>query len=237
MNEKINADIKSLKFIFERNKSFVLPMVIILTCIILFFQFVIPQFKILLAAQEEAKQASLKLQTLKENLNVLANTDEKTLDEQIRILNLALPLNKDFSGILNAIYYASQKTGVTLGNFSLQIGNLEDTKKKEDFPSISLLVPVTANAIGVNSFVETLAKTVPLSEVSIIKIKNIVSSVKLSFYYKSLGAQDYKEDSRINPLSQKGIDIINKLSLFENISSLAPVPISTASSQETTTPF
>lgn len=230
MNEKIDADLKSLKFIFERNKLYIFPIIIVMICVALFLQFIIPQFKILFAAQEEVKQASLKLQTLKENLNLLANTNEKSLDESLNILNLALPLNKDFSAILNSIYYASQKTGVSLGSFSLQIGDLAVTQKNDEFPSISLSIPVNANASAVNSFVETLSKTVPLSEVTIIKIKNIASSIKLSFYYKPLGFSDYKEGVRINPISQKGLGIINKLRGFENIFSFQQVPIATSSS-------
>ena len=236
MNEKINVDLKSLKFIFERNKPYILPSIIIVICIALFLQFVIPQFKILSLAQEEARLASLKLQILKENLNVLTNTDEKSLDSRLKILNLALPLNKDFGGILNSIYYASQKTGVSLGSFSLQIGELADTKKSVDFPSISLTIPISANAPAVNSFVEVLSKTVPISEVTIIKIRNVSSSIKLSFYYKPLGFTNLKEDARINPISQKGLGIINRLSLFENlfenIESFQQVPIATSSSQD-----
>lgn len=226
---KINTDLKSLRFIFEGNKPYILPSIIIVVCIALFLQFVIPQFRILFAAQEEAKQASLKLQTLKENLNLLTNTDEKFLDARLKILNLALPLGKDFTGILNSIYLASQKTGVNLGSFSLQIGDLQDAKKNDDFPSISLSIPVNANAVGVSSFVETLSKTVPLSEVTIIKIRDIASSVKLSFYYKSLGLSNLKEDARINPLTQKGLGIINKISGFENISPFQQAPIATSS--------
>ena len=227
---KINTDLKSLKFIFEGNKSYILPSIIIVVCIALFLQFVIPQFRILFKQQEEAKQASLKLQTLKENLNLLTNIDEKSLDVQLKILNLALPLSKDFSGILNSIYYVSQKTGVSLGTFSLQIGDLQDAKKNDDFPSISLSIPVNANAVGVSSFVETLSKTVPLSEVTIIKIRDIASSVKLSFYYKSLGLSNLKEDARINPLSQKGLSIIQELSSFENTSTVQKAPVATSSS-------
>ena len=232
MNEKINVDLKSLKFIFERNKPYILPSIIIVACIALFLQFVIPQFKILSLAQEEARLASLKLQILKENLNVLTNTDEKSLDSRLKILNLALPLNKDFGGILNSIYYASQKTGVSLGSFSLQIGELADTKKSVDFPSISLTIPISANAPAVNSFVEVLSKTVPISEVTVIKIRNVASSIKLSFYYKPLGFSNLKEDMRINPISQKGLRIINRLSSFENIESFQQVPIATSSSQD-----
>jgi Tfp pilus assembly protein PilO len=198
-------------------------------CIILFWQFVIPQFKILSTAQEEVRQAELRLQTLKENLNVLRNTDEKSLDAQLKVLNLALPLNKDFSGILNSIYYASDKTGVNLGNFSLQIGDLLDSKKKDDFPTISLAIPVNANVVAVNSFVEAISKTVPLSEVTLIKISNMASTVRLSFYYKPLGLSSYKEDARIIPLTQKGLTIIHKLSSFENASSFQKIPVATSS--------
>lgn len=230
MNEKINADLKSLKFIFDRNKHYILPAIVILISIILFWQFVIPQFNILLAAREEARQASLKLQTLKENLNILANTDEKSLDAQLKILNSALPLNKDFSGILNSIYNASEKTGVNLGSFSLQIGDLSDSKKKDDFPTISLSVPINSNAAGVSNFVETLSKTVPLAEITMIKIINIASSVKVSFYYKPLVFSNLKEDARIIPLTQKGLSMIQELSSFEDASSFQKSPVATSSS-------
>lgn len=229
MNEKINADLKSLKFIFDRNKPYILPIIIILVCTILFWQFVVPQFGILFAAQEEAKQASLKLQALKENLNVLANTDEKSLDAQLKILNLALPLNKDFSGILNSIYSTSQKTGVNLGSFSFQVGDILDNKEKDGFPTISLSIPINANAAGVSSFVEIISKTVPLSEIALIKIRDITSTIRLSFYYKPLGVSSYREDARIIPLTQKGLSLINKLSGFENASSFQKAPAATSS--------
>lgn len=217
MNEKINIDLKSLKFILDRNRPYIIPAVIILICLMLFWQFVVPQFKILFTAQEEAKQASQKLQVLKENLNVLRNTDEKFLDESLKILNLALPLNKNFTGILNSIYYASQKTGVSLGAFSLQIGNLTDSEGKDDFSTINLSLPINANVAAVNSFIETINKTVPLSEVTQIKTGNLTSTIGLSFYYKPLGFSSYEEDAGINPLTQKGLTVINQLNGFENI--------------------
>lgn len=237
MSGKINMDLKSLKLITDRNRPYIPSIIIILVCIILFWQFIIPQFEILSTAQEEVRQAELRLQTLKENLNVLTNTDEKSLDMQLKILNLALPLNKDFSGILNSIYYAAQKTGVNLGSFSLQIGNLLDSEKKDDFPTISLSIPMNANVAAVNSFVEVISKTAPLSEVTLIKIKDINSVIELSFYYKPLGFSNYKEDTRIVPLTQKGLTIINKLSSFENASSFPKVPVATSSSEKNSNPL
>lgn len=216
MNGKVNADIKSIKFIYERNKLFILPVAIMLICIFLLFQFVIPQFKSYLAVQEETKEALLKLDILEKNLNILANTNEEILDSQLKILSLALPLGKDFSGILNSIYYSSQASGVDLGSFSLQIGNLSSSESTGKFPTISVSIPVNGNVKAVNSFVETISNSVPLSEVSFIKVGDTLSTISLSFYYKPLGSSS-AEDVPLNPLSQKGLELIDKLSGFGNI--------------------
>ena len=219
MNEKINFDINSFKIIYARNKGLIFPTVIIFLCVLLFFQFVIPQFNTLFIAQKEVREATQKIEVLKENLNLLANTDENSLDSQFRILNLALPAGKDFSGVLNSIYYASQKIGASLGSFSFRIGDLSKSEKNEDFSTISLVVPVNAGAAAVNSFVETLAKSVPLSHVSFIKIGENSSSVNISFYYKPLGVSAPSDSDPIIPISQKGISLVNELNSFGNISS------------------
>jgi len=238
MNEKINADLKSIKFIFDRNKFYILPCLIIFACIILFFQFVIPQLKSLIAAREQVKKASLTLAVLKENLNVLVNTNENSLDAQLKILNLALPLDKDFTGILSSIYYTSQETGVSLGAFSLRIGDLGKEEKNDKFSTITLSVPVNSDVAGVISFVEKISKTVPLSEVTLIKIGEITSTINLSFYYKPLGIAGIKEDIRINPLPQKGLELISILESFGNSSSFTEqMPVATSSSETNANPF
>lgn len=218
MNDKINLDIKSLKFILEKNKPFIFPCLIIIVCIVLFFQFIVPQLKSLLVVQEQAKGASLRLKTLKENLNILTNTDEDHLDSQLQVLNQALPFSKDFSGILSSIYFASQKTGVALGAFSLKIGDLSDSQKDSKFPIITMSIPINSGVVGASSFVDVIGKTVPLSEVTLVKIGDRVSTVALAFYYKPLGLSN-KEDFRVKPISQQGLLLIGRLKSFENVSS------------------
>ncbi len=229
MNSKINADIKSIKFIFNRNKPYLLSSSIIFACIILFFQFIIPQFKTMLSAQKELREASLRLEILKENLNILTNTDENSLDQQIKLLNQTLPLSKDFAAMLSSIYYASSKTGVGLGSFSLRVGDLSKSEKNDKFPIISLSVPVNSDVAGVNSFVATISKTLPLSEITLIKIGDQTSTINLSFYYKPLGGYSDNTGARINSISQKGLALINKLKGFDNGFSDA-MPIATSSS-------
>jgi Tfp pilus assembly protein PilO len=221
MNEKINTDLKFLNMIFNKNKSYIFPIVTVLVSIILFFQFVIPQVNLLLKARKEARESSLRLEALKENLNVLTNVDEEILDSQLKILSLALPLSKDFSGILNSIYSTAQNTGVNLGSFSFRLGDLAQSENSDNFPVVKLLAPISAGVTKINNFVEAISKTFPLAEAYSVKVENISSTVSLSFYYKPLNASNYSQDVRIRPISQKGLTLINQLGGFKNASSAA----------------
>lgn len=232
MNEKIDADIKILKFIYNKNKPFILPAAIMLISVILFFQFVIPQFRELLTARKEVAAASQKLKTLKANLDVLSNVNEETLDSQLKILNLALPLNKDFIGILDSIYSTVQKIGVDLGVFSFKVGDLSESKSDGDFPVVKLSLPINSGIIATNSFVEAMSKTFPLSEVYFIKVGNMFSTVNVSFYYEPLGGSGYKLDAPISPISQKGITLVNQLRGFENEFSFSKPLVATSSASQ-----
>jgi hypothetical protein len=229
MKSKINLDLVSLKFIFDRNKFYIIPAIIILVSVVLFYQFVIPEFNALHEAQQEAKELSQELEIMKSNLNVLSNVDEDVLDSQLKTLTLALPLNKDAIRILNSIYATAQKAGVSLGAFSFAIGDISKSESKIDLPIIKLSVPIDADVIGVNSFIEIINKTVPLSEINSVKIGNKSSQIELSFYYKPLGNSNYSSNSQINPISQKGLTLISQLSGFEDASVVA-----TSSGQEQT---
>lgn len=224
MDEKISVDLKSIKFIYNKNKSYIFPVVVILISLILFVQFVIPQFGALQAAKKEANELSLKIEALKANLEILSNIDENILDSQFRIVTLALPMSKDFIGILNSIYSVAQKTGVSLGNFSLKIGDLAQSGSGDNFPAVKLLVPVNSDIVAINSFIEQISKTMPLVEVYSATIKGASSRIGLSFYYKSLDASSFSQADRVSPVSQKGLTLIDQLKKLSDTS--IPVELS-----------
>lgn len=233
MNEKINLDLKTLKFVLSRNRVYIIPVVIILISIILFFQFVVPQFNSFLMARQKMAEASLKLETLKSNLNMLMNTNEEKLELQFNTFNSALPSTKDFTGILDAIYSTAQKTGVGLGNFSFKIGNLSQAEASESIPTIKLSLPVEGGVIAINSFVEAISKSSPLVKVNLVKIGDISSTVDLSFYYKPLNYSQYSQDSPVIPLSQKGQNLLNQLNQLETSFSPQQIQIPVASPSAT----
>jgi hypothetical protein len=239
MNQKINLDFVSLKFILNRNKSYVFSALIILVSIFLFFQFVVPEFNSMLKSKQEADDLTAKLEMLKTNLNVLTNVNQDKLDSQYNTLTSALPVEKDVIKILNSIYAVAQKTGVSLGNFSFKIGNISKPEAADN-SLVTLSVPINSGAEAANSFIKTLSKTIPLSEIDSIKTTDEISTITLSFYYKPLGdASSYSQDVQINPISKSGLALIDQLDKFDDTTSLASSsalvsqsPVSTSSASQ-----
>jgi len=231
MKEEINANLKSLKFVFNKSKSYIFPSILIFVSILLFFQFVIPEFGLLFKAQEEVNALKAKTELLKKNLDMLTNINQDTLDSQYNTMILALPINKDYIEILNTVNVAAQKAGVNIGNYSFKVGSLGKSDSVDISPVIKLTVPIESGLTGSNIFVQIINKTVPLSQIDSVNIGNTSSSITLSFYYKLLDTSNYSQDALISPVSQEGLDLIDQMKEFRTASSFSmpAVPTATAS--------
>jgi len=215
MEKRVNIDITILKFLYARYKQFIIPGVVILVCFVLLITFIIPQLKALFELSTNAKKDSNRIIVLKNNLNFLSSLSDSALDSQLQIVSTALPTNKDFIGVINAISYAASFTGVSVSEFQLQIGDLSqaptDTSK---FSSLSLKLSVNGNTNDVNKFIEALYTTFPLSEVTSINIGDTSSTVEINFYYKPLPPVNYNDSTPINPIPSSRLKRINDLYNF-----------------------
>lgn len=217
MEGRVNTEIQSLKIIYNRNKHYIIPVVVIFVSIVLIIQVVIPQFKTLLKVREEAKKASIVLDELKKDLSVLESQDEEILKSQLKVSSLALPINKDFGGILNALYSAAQSSGVSMGKFLFQVGDLgSGDEKNTKFSTINLSLALNNDILAVNSFIDTIEKTLPISDISVIKTDNKTSNINLLFYYRILPSTSLKKGERIIPISQKNLELLSKIDDFNN---------------------
>ena len=220
MEKKVNIDIKSLEILFERNKLFVMPIVVILVSFILVAGLLIPQIQAFFSAKEEAKKVSENLEILKNNLTVLEKADKNSLDSKLSTVNQILPVSKDVVGILSALDTASRQSGVSLEEFSFQVGDLNGSPKEkgQDIPIINLSISVVGDTYSINNFMETMKKTAPLSEILLLKTGERISNISLSFFYKPLDSSLNKLNSQINSLSSEDLSLIRKLENFNNIS-------------------
>lgn len=215
MNNKIKATVNAFRPLVMQYKAFLVPVVIIIICSALLVKVIYPQFQSIFVLHQEATKAKEKLSVLKNNFSLLSELSDSTLDSQLKIVNAALPTNKDFIGIINAISYASSINGVSVGDFTLQIGDLSqqptDTTK---FSSISLNLSVNGNIDDINNFLSALSATLPLSEVTSINLGTFVSSVTVNFLYKPLPPVNYSDSTPIKPIKSASLKLINELSTF-----------------------
>ncbi len=239
MERRINTDIQSLRIIYNRNKYFIVPGIVVSVCIALIVLVIIPQIKSLFEVKEEALNASRKLAQVRKELKDLSSLDVGILESQLRTSTIALPINKDFGGVINAVYSAAAKTGVRLGQFSFTVGDLsEDEQKDAKSASISLTVALDNDIGTVNSFITEIQRTVPISGIDFVTTDNKISSVGLLFYYKVLPPSDTFKNLAITPLSQDKLSLLGKINNFNNA---MPIDLqsqpSTSSSVRSTNPF
>lgn len=214
-NEKVNLDLKTLKFLYVRYKDFGIPIIVIVVCLIVFVQFLFPQLQNLFALSQEAKNASGKISVLGENVKLLSSLDDLTLESYLKLVNAAVPKGKDFIGIINAISYASSFSGVEVKDFQLNIGDLsEDISDTNAFSWVSVSLSMDGGIDRLNTFIEGLNNTLPLSEIRNINVGASGSMIDVSFYYRAFSPIKQDDFSPIKPISSDGLALINSLSKF-----------------------
>ncbi|MCL6096446.1 MAG: hypothetical protein M1444_02055 [Patescibacteria group bacterium] len=217
MKKKVNIDSTTFWFLYGRYREYLLPIGVIFACILLFFLLIIPQFQNFLDTQEQAKVEANKLLVLRSNLNLLTNMDESQTDSQLQIASTTLPPNKDFSGILDGISAAANKAGVFLGDYEFQVGDISKPSLSiQSFPFLQLTLTINGGVNGVTKFMTELYKTVPLSEVTSVKVTNTNSEITAIFYYRPFPPLGFNNSAPISPVSSQGLSTINTLSLWNN---------------------
>lgn len=213
MTPKFSLDKGTYKVLYERYREYLVPFVAIFVCLVLILKIVIPQVQDFIATLNQAKEMQKEILVLKNNVQFLTSLSDSKLDSQMRIASSALPAEKDFAGILNAITAASARAGVSLGDFSFAVGELS-TKSAQiaGQPSIQVALTVSGDAFLAQRFIQELSKTVPLSEVLNVAISGRSSALTTVFYYKVFPPIQFVATKPIFALSQSEEQLLNKLS-------------------------
>jgi len=136
----------------------------------------------------------------------------------LNTLSLALPAEKDFAGIIDAISYVSAKTGVTVGNFEFSLGNLSASNfGGTAYPSTKIDLSLKGNAKNIANFTHEIIKTMPIAEVTAINIAGGTGSLTILFYYKPFPSQNISDQTQIAPLSAKQLSLMKEISSWNSV--------------------
>ena len=214
MKENTNIDINTIKLLYKKYKEHLVYILVIFTTFLLLLFTVLPRIKDLAKLNNERKIELNKISVLKNNLYLLSNLDDSLLNFQLSAASSALPSEKDFEGVLNAVSLASAKSGVSLNDYEFQVGNLSQglSDQTTGFPSLILAISIRGTPSQVVRFVGSLSRSMPLSEIVSISQNANNAAISIVFYYKTQPPILLNDSEKIAPLSEKGRGIINTLS-------------------------
>lgn len=210
-----HIDINILRLLYSRYKDFIVPFLVIVVVIGLFLKVTGPAIQDLFKGYEEQKTAMLTLGNMRNKLNFLKGVDDSSIDSQFRIVTRTLPVDKDFTGVLNAISDASNKSGAVLGGFKFVVGSLSKVEDISEYPSLNLSITLSGNVKAVDNFIGILVKTLPLSEVTKISSQMTSSTIAIDFYYKVIKPSKYDDSLPLSIVSANGRSLIDELSTFD----------------------
>jgi len=226
MKKNLSLGPYAIKELYLKNKDIIIPLFIILVSAILLFKFVMPQISSFVDSRSQRDEALKQLAILQDNYNYVSGLNDSVITSDTDTLTKALPLEKDFGGVLSAISSASIKSGVAVGNFEFQVGDI--TKPSTNVAgkaSMQLLINVQADSAGVINFLNRLSESLPISEVTSIDFNGGNAGITVLFYYRPFNKETISDTSVLKKQTKADEDLIVKLSGWKDNESLFTLPI------------
>lgn len=237
MNDKVfGLEIRTLQELYLKYKNYLTPALIIVVCFMLISQITIPQLNFLSQKLQEEKTERAKLATISKNLEILSNLNETTLDSQLQLATDALPIEKNFAGIINTVNLSANKAGVFLGDYEFSVGDLSKVGPGKNAPSMELVLSVNGGIAATGNFVGELYKSLPIAEVTSIMVTGNRSTVTALFYYKPfVGSSDATLPLQV--ISQDRVSLIKEISSWNNPRTLEQFNFVGTASANLSSPF
>lgn len=181
-------------------KPYIVPAGVILACFSLIVFLIIPQFQNWQASNQEAILTQQKLDSLNRNLTILSKIDTEGLNGNLQLAVKAVPNDKNFPSIINAITQASIISSVILDDYTFQVGDLGSSET--NVQSLQLVLTLKGNAQDVSRFIHALDNQLPFSEVTDIQISNNNSAqLTVVFYYEPFPKLTFDTTQTLAPLT------------------------------------
>lgn len=236
---KVDINRHALVLIYNRNKDYIVPLLIIFISFILFVKITIPSLNSLSTKQREVNFEKEKLPVLKNNLSVLNSMDNSTLNLQLSNATDAFPSGKNFTGVLNAISISANFAGVALGDYEFQVGDITNTTTPSTgLPNLQLTLNINGTVNSISRFINELYRTMPISEVSNIQIAGGRATINILFYYEPYLNKNIDETLRLSKLSKDDLELLKEISSWNNPKTLEQIqPIITTSPNASPSPL
>ena len=217
--------------------SFTTFVVAILICIVILIYLILPELNNWFSIRQEVVATRQRISVLQQNITFMNNLDRNVLNQQLLTSTEALPPQKDFATILSSISNASANSGVSLNDYSFQVGNIASSSGQSvatnQLTAIQVIVVVNGSIDQIRKFINTLENSLPLAEVTMINGSVPNTAVTINFYQKPFPTGNFSPDIPLTPITNDKVTLLQKLSQWQNTSGLQSKTPSTSSGSAT----
>lgn len=204
-----------------------------ISALFLFIYFVIPQIITWFSIRNEILATRERINILNQNITLINNLDPGILNKQVNTTTQALPFEKDFGAIVTALSIASLTSGISIDDFTFQVGDItiDEKTQKDNLSKIGLTITVSGSINALEIFLETLNEKLPLSEVVSVKGDAKTTTIIVQFYQKALPTTQFSGITplmSINPKEQSLIDTLDSwkpINMFPLVTSSSATPL------------
>lgn len=232
MNFNTEFNKENLKELYSENKLLVLPVVAIIISVFLLLFVILPQMLAFPSNKAQADEETVKLDKMQASYDLLSKTDEKTVDSNLTMAQLALPDKKDFESVLNAISIAAGNSSTQILNYIYQESNGNQTK----YPTIQFKIDIAGELKEATSFINELYKTYPLSNVISFTSSDGVTTFQVVFYYRAFPPITPDNRQMVVKMNQSEENALKTISEWSNSSQSSDNAAATPSASAST-PF
>lgn len=213
MNLPISLQNLSTRLIYLRYKRFFVPFILVVSSILLGFFVVMPQFNDYIKTKAQERAIAEENEKISKSIQILSGVTDSDLSTDLSVALSAIPLQKDYIGVLGSISEAAAKSGVGLSDFSFSIGNVS---KVDSNTPLQITLQVEGSIDAVEQFLTNLSTSLPLSSITKTDITGSSSQINIVFYYKEKPSAPKELSSTLTPLSLQDKALLQKLSTFTN---------------------
>lgn len=209
---------KTIKLYFYRFKDSVWYTValfggVVLVSLLLIWLVILPQLNRWFSIQNEIRETEARITAIRNNTVFLNNLNNSALDKNLQIVSSAIPFEKDYAGILSAITTAAVFSGVSVSDYSFQIGQLTQLRTaKEGYSPLQLTLRVDGDIPSVKRFIEEMQQRLPLTEFREWQAEPSSSSLTVVFFHKDFPKIVLEDAKPLAPLSSSQLRLVNTLS-------------------------
>lgn len=180
---------KELAFYAKLVQEFGVYVGVLIALVILIFKILIPQVQSVFANKTVVNGGSQRLEALQTKTQTLRTTNKIEVSNRLKLLNIALPIEKDIGLMLSSIDNIAAKSNTRLGTFSVKVGSFATqsaipTTSSIGVPSLEVRLNLIGKTADIAEFVRQTSKALPLMQVTSVSIGGVSSTVQLLYYYK-----------------------------------------------------